>query len=536
MNHESSPLSSAELIRLAELAEKLRDNSIADEEVAELENLIAGSPEARRWFTDLAMLTAELEHVQGRIILPRTSPKRESISAILGRFWASIQSWQSPLVLAAAAAVLMTFVGWQWVLPQFARHEVIASICKTSGAVLWENRHAVKSDVGEPLTVGAYELRQGIMEFTYTNGIQILIESPAKFELCGTELLKLKTGKLSAHVPHNAIGFKVTSPSATIVDLGTEFGVKADSEQSEVHVFDGKVRVETPNINGPQLLTEHCASRVDTATGTPAGINYQPQMFLQNLTQAGSPFALAIKSLNPMAYYPMRVMPDIRVLKDEATGHHDGKINLGSSTTPWAQGRVDIAMQLGGPKVGAYAGVFDWPIITNGTLSVCAWVKASSRTRWASIAKNWAINEETNLGGQFHFGLHDDDGALEVHVNDKDLKQIAVRDQEPFPIDAWQFVAFTFDGKTLRLYRNGREVGATPCASLTTHAPRILGIGVKLDGTGRQPDIHNPGIWDGRIDDLAVFNYALSVEQIQQLFNTLNVPAANSPRSSFSKN
>ena len=52
----------------------------------------------------------------------------------------------------------------------------------------------------------------------------------------------------------------------------------------------------------------------------------------------------------------------------------------------------------------------------------------------------------------------------------------------------------------------------------------MLGIGVKLDETGI-PDKLNPGIWDGAIDELTVFNYALSSQQIKDLYNTYDKPA-----------
>ena len=85
---------------------------------------------------------------------------------------------------------------------------------------------------------------------------------------------------------------------------------------------------------------------------------------------------------------------------------------------------------------------------------------------------------------------------------------------------------------TLRLYRNGQEVAATSCAGLSTLAPDALGIGVKLDATGQQPETHTPGFWDGRIDELAVFHFALSAEQVRKLYDVAS-PNTPAPRSAL---
>ena len=50
---------------------------------------------------------------------------------------------------------------------------------------------------------------------------------------------------MSANVPPEGIGFTIETTEATIVDYGTEFSVEAGSGASEVHVFNGLVRVRS---------------------------------------------------------------------------------------------------------------------------------------------------------------------------------------------------------------------------------------------------------------------------------------------------
>jgi hypothetical protein len=160
----------------------------------------------------------------------------------------------------------------------------------------------------------------------------------------------------------------------------------------------------------------------------------------------------------------------------------------------------------------------DYPKATNNVLSVVAWVRADSRSRWASIAKNWAPDKE----GQFHFGLLHDQGGLEIQISDALGGQVQVVDPDLLPLGEWQHVAFVADGAFLRLYRNGSEVGRKPYSGLAKPTIKALGIGAKRAGTTGEKARGPSGFWDGRIDELAIFNHALDGESIRRLSETEN--------------
>ena len=155
-------------------------------------------------------------------------------------------------------------------------------------------------------------------------------------------------------------------------------------------------------------------------------------------------------------------------------------------------------------------------IVEGDTISVVGWVYARSRPRWASIAKNWAGGDYDR--GQFHFGLNHDSGELEAPIVDSSGSEIAVRDSRPLPLRSWHHVAFVADGQMLRLYRNGREVDAKPYERLHRD-PRItaLAIGTKLNLSGNSPEERDYNMWDGRLDELAIFNHALSADEVKSL-------------------
>jgi fibronectin type 3 domain-containing protein len=91
------------------------------------------------------------------------------------------------------------------------------------------------------------------------------------------------------------------------------------------------------------------------------------------------------------------------------------------------------------------------------------------------------------------------------------------------PAGAWSHLATTFDGATVRLYVNG---------ALVTSAPATGGIGVSGSPLAIGGSAAYGEFFGGRIDDVRVYNRALSVSEIAQDMNTAvgSAPPANPPR------
>ena len=90
-------------------------------------------------------------------------------------------------------------------------------------------------------------LESGLVEITYDTGARVILEGPAEFEVQGKKQCWLKRGKLVGRCPdERSKGFVVETPTAHIVDIGTEFGVDVSGPGlTRVMVFEGDVRVRT---------------------------------------------------------------------------------------------------------------------------------------------------------------------------------------------------------------------------------------------------------------------------------------------------
>src|SRR5690606_10434956 len=119
--------------------------------------------------------------------------------------------------------------------------------------------------------------------------------------------------------------------------------------------------------------------------------------------------------------------------------------------------------------------------------------------------KNWGAT----TGGQFHLGL----GGEAANTLQNHLASGPVTATDPFPTGEWVHTAFVADSTTLehRLYMNGALVATAAYAgTLLPGGATGLGIGVKPNDDGTTDVSNAPGYWNGRIDDVAMFNEAKS--------------------------
>lgn len=94
-----------------------------------------------------------------------------------------------------------------------------------------------------------YCLQNGIIKVILDRGAEVIIEAPCEFQLESANKIDVYCGRAYARVSGQAKGFTIDTPTATVIDLGTEFGVKINYDgTSEVHVMKG----QTTLLAGPK--------------------------------------------------------------------------------------------------------------------------------------------------------------------------------------------------------------------------------------------------------------------------------------------
>jgi len=150
--------------------------------------------------------------------------------------------------LAAAAVALAMFGIWKGV-----RHEASPVAGQSSAAVeiatmadtrecRWKQSCSMTPE--NRLSAGTFELESGVALIEFDSGAKLALEGPARLELISAKLARLHYGNATVRCEQGAYSFSLQTPTSTVIDLGTEFGVAVDpGGQSEVHVLDGEVEV-----------------------------------------------------------------------------------------------------------------------------------------------------------------------------------------------------------------------------------------------------------------------------------------------------
>lgn len=182
--------------------------------------------------------------------------------------------------LGLAVALVVVVVTWKYASvfyqpnPPVVVERVLT--CRVTDALnaRWA-RSSGELKVGDILPGTPVRLDSGVVELTFISGAKAAVQGPAEFKCIDGNSLELHQGKLSAEVPPPAKGFSVHTPNATVVDLGTRFGLNTSgTNSSEVDVFEGKVQVrqinEASNSEAGWNLTRNMAMILDQRGGVTA--------------------------------------------------------------------------------------------------------------------------------------------------------------------------------------------------------------------------------------------------------------------------
>ncbi len=131
-------------------------------------------------------------------------------------------------------------------------------------------------------------------------------------------------------------------------------------------------------------------------------------------------------------------------------------------------------------------------------LTVAAWIKPDDIWGPHAVINKWNAMDSYLLSvvdGRIDFFVSFPNGAW---GESKGVSGVVVEGQ-------WTHVAGTYDGSAVRLYVNGRLVDETPASGTLQQSGRPLTIG------------HHLGAYEGEIDEIYLFNYALGGDALLEL-------------------
>lgn len=234
-----------EPLTLDTLIDAYLDGDIAEAELASLQQALMADDAAKARFWEAVRLHGAMREL---------CLTRQGIDAMRSQMHSPTptlrksHSWRVQSVwYAAAAAIALAVTAWFAFLPEPrtlnpAPSPAPVAMLTDQNSAIWADQQAPAT--GQSLTPGTLKLASGTAQLMFTPGAVVTLYGPAELELDQTHLATLISGTLTAWVPDQAHGFTVRTPRATIVDLGTEFGLRiAPDGRGQVHVFAGKVQV-----------------------------------------------------------------------------------------------------------------------------------------------------------------------------------------------------------------------------------------------------------------------------------------------------
>lgn len=517
--------------RLQRLVSAHFDGQLTAPEKRELEAMLLGSPAARRMYLDHAEWHGLLrEHAlqSGGASLLREAPAAVPKRNLLFRRVA----WG----IGLAACLLL---GWKLLLPG---HEApgpgVVAVAGLDDVALLAQAINVEWDgisypPGAALPKGWLKIRQGTLRLDFYSGARVMLEGPAALELISPGLARLEQGKLTANVPPPAAGFTIQNGSLSVIDRGTEFGMKATHpENCEVHVFEGEVELEgkVPASTRRELFAGDAVSiRDGQSTALAANRDVFPDSSLIRREEERA----AKEQLDQWrtASAGLRQTPGLRVyfdfddLKAGGTTLPNRAEEGGKGSSGSIIGCEPMAGRWPGKSALGFARTSDRVRFrTNGTsssLTLVAWVRIDS----LPLDHNSLLSMAPGQVGEVHWKL---DGSGRLLIGLRAAPELAYESWErlasepivkPEGFGHWLHLATVIDGERgeMRHYVGGKPVASGKLARKSSIQLGLANLGNFDPVAPAAPDSGATRNLNGRIDEFMLYTRALSAEEIARL-------------------
>jgi hypothetical protein len=541
-------LTREELQELHELASAAVDGRLDEAARERLQRRLLESEEARRFYVGYMGMSAELalaaaDAAAARTIrVPARVVRAPRPAAILVRPPAPTMLRWWPALAAAACAVALAGTMLHRHLRGGTRGEAVTAFAKAVSSERGVARltHAAGArlahaaggglDLGSSISAGRLRLSSGVMEVEFASGARVVLESPAEFVvLSGNEGL-LRHGRMSAHVPPAARGFRLWTSDMVVTDLGTAFGVSLLPDRApEVHVFEGKVELTRSGAaEPPSGLTAGRAARVEPARVRELAAD--PGAFVRE-EEVARREAAELRTRYDAWKQACRAFdtdPDLRVHFDfeRRAGADAALLNSALASDPRTQGVVSGCATTRGrwPDKGAleFKGKGDRVRLNvpgaYTSLTYLAWVRVDGLPNHF----NGLCLTDWSAAGEVHWQVTN---AGEIEFSVRDPKSGAGWGQLLSPsvfskerLRRWLHLAAVYDGpgRSMSLYVNGERV-----ASQAIEQSRVLLLGAmelgnwtREAGSSRQSN----RALSGAMDEFALLARPLSGGEIRVLY------------------
>ncbi len=222
------------------------EGTATEAELEQFRQRMHSSAAERKAYAEQAQMHALLTWQKGRaavpapfVLAPTDFPVPSNIIAFPFR----------KAMLAAAAILVIGFAFWQ-----IADHGGKDGVIAAAEGVPPTVEKGVSIDilastdstyqVGQRVVLDSLDMQSGSLRFRISSGAVVDVEGPVGLEFVSPMRMRLLRGSATTDVGSEAKGFVVDTASATVLDIGTRFGVSyADDGSTDIVVLEGEVQV-----------------------------------------------------------------------------------------------------------------------------------------------------------------------------------------------------------------------------------------------------------------------------------------------------
>ncbi len=504
--------------QLAALFAAKCDGTISKDDHALLEKLLSENADARRqWFLHCDIETGMADWAATRGARREFFPAAESPAT-------SSRRWLVPF--AAAALLVLGAIAW-WPRTTSPNNVAIAEpksngVAVLSRAVGVEWTDGVERTSGAVLEPGTLRLKSGAALVEFYSGARLIVEGPAELRLVSAGEAFLQSGKINAHVPPQAVGFTVNSPTMKVVDHGTDFGITVGSGTApEVHVFTGKVEVASASL-APRALNGGEAARFDGTAVQSIPAARASFVTEDELSRRDSALGLArlaawreaARGLSADAatliHYTFDESTERSIPNQSAGAPPDSHGSIVGSA--WTEGRWP------GKNALQFRSESDRIRFTAAqpihAITLLAWVRVDALPRWQNVLLSTdseqpgALRWHLTKTGELRFEIARNLGRPHSDWEAVNSAPFVTADR----LGQWLHLATTFDGTTIRHYANGQPIGSG--ASFT---PPALQIGTAELANWRGDTKRQLA---ATLDEFAILSRAITAEEVRTIYDS----------------
>jgi hypothetical protein len=363
------------------------------------------------------------------------------------------------------------------------------------------------SDDGEPSTPGAitYTWSKVSGPGTITFGNANAADTTASFSAAGTYVLRLQVSDGELTTVDTVTITVNPENTAPTVNAGTDqtitnpasASLNASSSDDGLPNPPGTRTFTWSKVSGPGTVTFGNANAEDTTASFSAAGQYVLQLQVSDsVLSAVDTMTVTVASqtlpTGLIAHWKLDEGSGTAVA--DATGN--GSVGTNNGAT-WTTGYLNGALDFDGVSDDA-GGTFFVPIAISTQMSISAWVYSDVTPNTADAVVSLAPVSAASLVNIYSSGKV-------AAYGDRNLVTATVTP----PSNQWYHLAYTYDGTTNRIYVNGVDRGSTINAPDTNGVLGVFRLGNRARFGGKA--------FDGRVDDVRVYDYALSAGQVMGL-------------------